>query len=425
MKSIELKQKRDGLFGELDKLANKAELTTEEKTRWDSLITELRNLEKEIRIEEEKENYLRLRASQEGVNLSPKEERDIRNYSFVKAIQEALSGKLTGLEAEMHQEAIREMAQLGQPIVGIGVPSKVLRVPRGDYHKRADVTTSTATFVQTNVTGFIDALYAKLFAVEAGATVMSGLIGNVSIPRVGTAATAGWATEVANASDAGSDTDSVSLTAKRLACYQDVSKQLIMQSAYNVEDIMRRLFISAMYVALERAIINGATNGPTGLLNTSGIGNVAGGTNGAAPTLANMLALIKTIGAANAEFGNLAFAMSPQARWKLQSTVIETGQPERVWKIDVPDNLLGYKAYVSTCVPDNLDKGTSSGVCSAIIFGNWQELIIAQFGGLDITVDALSQAIGNKVRIVLNSFWDSGLKHPASFAAMKDALCAS
>ncbi|NLH53552.1 MAG: phage major capsid protein [Bacteroidales bacterium] len=425
MKSIELKQKRDGLFGELDKLANKAELTAEEKTRWDTLMVELRNLEKEIRIEEDKENYLRLRASQEGQSLSPKEERDIRNYSFVKAIQEAISGKLTGLEAEMHQEAVAEMARMGQPIVGIGVPSKVLRVSRGDYQKRADVTTSTATFVQTNVTGFIDALYAKLFAVEAGASVMSGLTGNVSIPRVGTAATAGWATEVANASDAGSDTDSVSLTPKRLACYQDVSKQLILQSAYNVEGIMRRLFISAMYVALERAIINGATNGPTGLLNTSGIGSVAGGTNGAAPTLANMLALIKTIGAANAEFDNLAFAMSPQARWKLQSTAIESGQPERVWKIDVPDNLLGYKAFVSTCVPDNLDKGTSVGVCSAIIFANWQELIIAQFGGIDITVDALSQAIGNKVRIVLNSFWDSGLKHPASFAAMKDALCAS
>lgn len=423
MKSLELKQKRDGLFGELDKLANKAELTADEKTRWDELIKNLRVLEKEIRIEEEKENYLRLRAASEGEKLSPKEEKDLRNYSFVKAIREVLAGKLTGLEAEMHQEAVREMAQLGHPVVGFGVPSKILRMPKMTIHERADITTSTAPLVPTNITGFIDALYAKLFCVEAGATVMSGLTGNVSIPRVDTAATAEWATEVNNASDAGSDTGPLNLTAKRLACYQDISKQLILQSEYNVEGMVRGLFITAMYVALENAILKGATNGPTGILGTSGIGLVVGGTNGVAPTLSHMLDLIKTISTANAEFGNLAFACSPKFRYKLQMTDVVSGQPDRVWAINSPNQLLGYKAYVTTTMPDNLDKGTSIGVCSAIIFANWQELIIAQFGGLDITVDPLSQAIANKVRVVLNSFWDSGLKHPGSFAAMKDALC--
>lgn len=421
MKSKQLKIKRDGLHAELDVLANKAELTAEERSRWDELKAQIAALDKEIRFEEEKEEHLRNRAAEQSAILSATDEKDITRYSFVKAIREAMAGRLSGLEAEMHQEAMKEMAMIGQALSGFGIPSRILRMG----HKRADVTTATAPLVQTNIVGFIDALYSKLFCVQAGATVMSGLTGNVSIPRVATAASVGWATEVADASDAGSDTESVSLSPKRLTCYQDISKLLIGQSVLNVEQLIRNLFISAMYVELEEGIIAGAVNGPTGILATSGIGDVAGGDNGAAPTLANMLSLIEKIGTGNAEFGNLAFATSPKGRWKLQSTAIESGHPERVWAINVPDQLLGYKAFVSTAVPDNLTKGNQSEVCTAIMFANWQELIVAQFGALDVLVDPYTVGIGNKTRIVLNGFFDSVVKHAASFAAMKDAKCSS
>lgn len=421
MKSKQLKIKRDGLHAELDVLANKAELTAEEKTRWNELKTQVGALDEEICLEEEKEEHLRNRAALLGTTVTTDEDKDLRNYSFVRAIQGVMRGKLSGLELEMHQEAEKEMAAIGQSLSGFGVPSRVLRMGQ----KRADVTTSTAPLVQTNITGFIDALYSKLFCVQAGATVMSGLTGNVSIPRVATAASVGWATEVKDASDAGSDTESVSLSPKRLTCYQDISKLLINQSVLNVEQLIRNLFISAMYVELEEGIIAGADNGPTGILSTSNIGDVAGGTHGAAPTLAHMLALIEEVATGNAEFGNLAFATSPKGRWKLQSTALESGHPERVWAVNVPDQLLGYKAHVSTAIPDDLTKGSQSESCTAILFGNWQELIIAQFGALDILVDPYSQGIGNKTRIVLNGFFDSAVKHAASFAAMKDALCSS
>ncbi len=423
MKSLELKRQRESLLAEMDVLANKAEkLTDVENARWSELNDKLiPGLDRDIRTEEQKENHLRLRAAQQGQILTSSEEKDLRNYSFVKAIQETLRGKLSGLELEMNQEAEREMAQIGQTLSGFGISSKVLRMG----HKRADVTTSTAPIVQTNISGFIDALYSKLFCVSAGAMTLSGLTGNLSIPRVGTSATVAWKTEVADAADAGSDLDDVDLTPKRLTCYQDVSKLLINQSAYNVEQIMRNIFINSMYVELEKAIIAGASDGPTGILPTSGIGDVAGGTNGAAPTLANILSLVEKVGSANADFGSLAFATSPKGRWKLQSTALESGHPERVWAVNVTDNLIGYKAYVSTAVPDNLTKGNQSELCTAIIFANWQELIIAQFAALDVLVDPYTQGIGNKVRIVLNGFFDSGVKHAGSFAAMKDALCSA
>ncbi len=199
MKSLELKQKREGLLAEMDVLANKAEkLTDAEKARWTELNdTLIPGLDKEIRMEEQKENHLRNRAANQGSALTPGEEKDLKNYSFVKAIQENLKGTLTGLELEMDQEGRKEMAAIGKEISGFCISSKVLRMPG---FKRADITTATAPLVQTNLVGFIDALYSKLFCVQAGAQVMSGLTGNLSIPRVATGATTGWATEVADAS---------------------------------------------------------------------------------------------------------------------------------------------------------------------------------------------------------------------------------
>jgi HK97 family phage major capsid protein len=423
VKSLELKRKKSALVAEQKALATKAELTDDERTRWDALKNELDELDRSIRFEEERENVARQEAENGGSSISRNDEKDLRRYSFVRAIQGAINGKLTGIEAEMHQEAIREMAAQGGVVGGVGIPSIALRM--GGYQKRADITTATAPLVQTNVVGFIDALYAKMLLVQMGAQTISGLKGNLSIPRVGTKATAAWATEVANAADAGSDTEAVSVTPKRLACYQDISKQLIFQSEYAVEQVVRDLFIKAMNLEISAAAIKGATNGPTGLLSTSGIGDVAGGTNGLAPTLAHILALVKEVAIDDADIGSLGFLTNPKARWKLQSTAIESGHPERVWATNVQDMLNGFKAGVTTQVPGDLTKGSSSGVCSAIIFGNWNELVIANFGIIDVVVDEKSQALANKVRIVLNSFWDSYLAHAASFSAMKDALCDS
>ena len=69
-----------------------------------------------------------------------------------------------------------------------------------------------------------------------------------------------------------------------------------------------------------------------------------------------------------------------------------------------------------------LDKGNSSGVCSAILFGNWDDLIVAMWGGLDITVNPYIKDTEGLVRITANAFYDTAIRRAESFAAMKDAL---
>jgi HK97 family phage major capsid protein len=89
------------------------------------------------------------------------------------------------------------------------------------------------------------------------------------------------------------------------------------------------------------------------------------------------------------------------------------------------NDLLGYPVHISSNVPSNLTKGTASGICSAIIFGNWQDVILASFGdGIDLVVDPFSNATAGQTRIIANSYVDVGIRRAKSFAAMLDTLTA-
>jgi HK97 family phage major capsid protein len=413
MKSLELKRQLEELKAERTLLAGKSELTDTEKNRWDETTTLLANLEKDIQREMEKENHMRIVAAGSGKDLGKSEVNDFEKYSLTKALREFLGGKLTGLEAEMHREAENENAPMGG-VMGLGISNKIL------MHKpianRGTIVAASNPTVATTPLGFIDAVYAKTILVELGAKTLSGLTGNVDLPYMSTAPATEWLPENEASVDATGAMDKYTLTPKRIANFLPVSKLLLVQSSIDVERRLWDHLIMATAVKLQGGAIAGGTHACTGLLATGGIGDVAGGTNGAAPTHAHILALIREVAIDNCDFG-------AQARWKLQSTAIETGHPQRVWDPIVRDSLLGYKAGVTSLVPDNLTKGNQSELCSAIIFGNFNEMTIGQFGGLDLTVDNITGAKSYMVNLILNAFYDVAITRPQAFAAMKDAKC--
>jgi HK97 family phage major capsid protein len=418
MRSLQLKQQRDGLLAEQEVLANKAELSADEKTRWTELSTQIRGLGGDIKIEEERENVQRTIAATAGKDVSKSDEKDIQKYSIVKAIREFMAGQnFTGIEKEMQEEAVREMRNING-LGGLGISQKVLQ------HKvvtRTVLGAASSPVVPTTIGNFIDAVWAKTVLVPMGAQTLSGLTGNIDLPYFSTKPAVKWDAENDTASDAGAALNKVSLTPKRITNYVPLSKLLLIQESAAIEQKVWDALIMATAVHLQRAAIHGGSDAPTGLLATSGIGNVAGGTDGAAPTLLHILQLIKEVAIDDADFGALAFLTSPKIRYKLMVTAIESGHPERVWNILQPDMLVGYKAGVTTLISDTLTKGNQS-LSSAIIFGNWNKMILAQFGALDLTVDPYTSAKDNQVDLILNAFYDVGIEHPASFAAMKDAL---
>ena len=260
--------------------------------------------------------------------------------------------------------------------------------------------------------------------VQMGAQYLSGLQGNLPFVIQDTAAAATWVAENATASESNMTTSVKTLTPNRLAAYTKLSKRLLKQSSIDVEALVRNDLIQAQATALDIAAINGSgsSNQPTGILNTSGIGSVAGGTNGAAPDFADLVDLESALANANADQGALGYLTNSKVRGKLKKSTLDSGSGLFVWDRLTANELNGYPVGVSNNVPSNLTKGSGTAL-SAVIFGNWNDLVIGQFGGaMDLVVDPYTSAKEDIVNIISSNDFDVMVKRPESFAAMVDAI---
>jgi HK97 family phage major capsid protein len=162
---------------------------------------------------------------------------------------------------------------------------------------------------------------------------------------------------------------------------------------------------------------------PRGIIYTSGIGSVAGGTNGAAPDWSDIVALEREVAVDNADMGSLAYLSNPKVTAKLKTTKMDTGSGRFVLD-PASANLNGYRYEHTTQVPSTLTKGSSSGVCSAIIFGNFNDAIYGLWSGLDVLTDPYTGGTAGTLRIIALQDFDFAVRHAQSFAVMLDALTA-
>lgn len=353
-------------------------------------------------------------------------QREVQSFSFLRAIHalsnpgDARARAAAAFEFEVSDAAAKASGRTAQ---GIFIPNEVLQAGRRDLL----VGTSTAGghTVQTDLlaSSFIDLLRNRMVLNEAGATMLTGLVGNVAIPRQTGGATAYWVAENGAPTESQQAFDQVTLTPRTVGAFTDISRKLTLQSSIDVEALVRRDLATVLALEIDRAGLHGsgASNQPTGVAAVAGIGSVAGGTNGLAPTWANMVQLETEVAQDNADIGTLAYITNQKVRGKLKQTSKVSGQNGFVWDAgDMPLN--GYRALVSNQVSSTLTKGTSSGVCSAIFFGNWADLLIGMWGGLDLTVDPYTGSTAGTVRVVALQDVDVAVRHAESFAAMLDAL---
>ncbi len=349
---------------------------------------------------------------------------EARSFSFVRAINAlANPGDRRAQEAaKFEREASDAFAtKMGRAAQGFYVPVEV---------QKRDLLVGTATAggntvaTQLLATNFIDLLRNKMAMTGLGAQFLTGLVGQIAIPRQTSGATAYWVAENGAPTESQQAFDQVTMTPRTLGAFTDISRKLLLQSSIAVEGFVRNDITTVIALAIDLAAINGsgASNQPTGILNTAGIGSVAGGTNGLAPTWAHIIALETAVAVANANIGNMGYLTNAQVRGKLLATEKATNTGAFVWADN--NTLRGYKTEVSQQVPSNLTKGSASGICSAILFGNWADLIIGQWGSLDLMVDPYTGSTAGTVRVVALQDVDIAVRHAESFAAMKDALTA-
>ena len=347
--------------------------------------------------------------------------------SIIEAVQHRLGNRRLTSEQLTAQEELRANTPSNGE-AGIILPFY------GDEHRAMSATGTTSTSldqggqtIATVIPEIGTALRGNLVLEGLGARIWGGLRYNTSFPRVKTAISAAWITETAGSSDGQDLFATLAMVPHRVQASLLVSNQLLRQTPQS-EAFLRQELMAALAIGIESIAINGTgTNQPTGILATTGIGSVVGGINGLAPTGANLCDLEYAVtGTAKADRGHVGWLFSPYARRKLRQTPIIVGSGWPCIDTDNAYDLLGHPAGVTPSVPDNLSKGTSTNVCSAIICGEFSELFVGIFGA-GIAIDALQDATlaaAGQTRIYATAYIDAGVRSAEAFAAMKDALCA-
>lgn len=346
---------------------------------------------------------------------------EVKRYSLIRALHalanpaDAAAQRAAAFEREC-SDAVS--AKLGKAARGFFLPH--------DVQKR-DLVVGTASaggnLVATDLLAgdFISLLRNAMVIMGMGTRMLTGLNGNIAIPRHSGAATAYWVAESGAPTESQQTFDQVTMSPKTVGAYTDISRKLLLQSSLDVEALVQEDLATVLGLAIQQAAINGtgASNQPSGLL-TLITPSVAGGTDGAAPTWANIVELETDVSVANADVGTLSYLTNAKVRGKLKGTSKVSGQNGFVWEGgDTPLN--GYRAAVTNAVPSNLTKGSGTNL-SAILFGNFADLLIGMWGTLDLMVDPYSNSTSGTVRVVALQDVDVAVRHAESFATMVDAI---
>lgn len=350
-------------------------------------------------------------------SFQEKEKAAGRSFSIVKFLRELSEGNLTGLEKDAAEMGAEEYRRLGLAQQGTVLPACFLRASSG---QNAAVAADGGNLVETASAHYMNDLKERLIVNQLGATVLTDLVGTVPFISSNNF-TGGWGAEGDEASIEKVAFTKVNLVPHRNWVAGTISKDLLRQTSKDVENLIKNKLMSCHAEMIDKAAFTGTgSNGqPTGILNTSGVSKVSGGTNGAAPTWKNVVALETAVNSENANRGKLGYATNAKVVGTLKTTEKATGTAR--FLIEDGKTLNGYPMEWSNLVPSNLTKGSGTAL-SALIFGNWEDLVVAAWGGIDIVIDPYTSARKAEINMVLNAWNDVKVVEPKSFAAMVDVV---
>ena len=341
-------------------------------------------------------------------------EDEAKSFSLTRAINAIVTGDWSsaGFEREVFDQTKKRTASTNDDSnLGYFVPNEVLP-------------------------GFIELLTAESVVNQMGATVLSNLSGvPVEIPKQTGGATAYWVEENASITDSDLSAGQLALTPKAVAAMVKMSNRLLRLSNPSVEAMVRSDIARVIALAIDLAALRGTgvAGQPIGIANTASINTVAIGTDGGAPTFDHLYDMQYELQYDNAYRGNLGYIFHPATRRRLVKTKVaqystDTGGDYIIQPMTFESSLvswMGHPYKMTTQIPVNLTKGSSTN-CTEIYFANWSELIIGQWGGLEImasreTSDAFAK---NQTWVRIIQDVDVAVRHPESFCLINDATIA-
>ena len=192
---------------------------------------------------------------------------------------------------------------------------------------------------------------------------------------------------------------------KQLSATVQFSRKMAIQADPGFEALVRDDIRQEIAIALDRAAIAGTgwSDAPTGILNTAGVALVEMGAAGGAITWPKVLEFTAAVEFANAAVGNLGWLTNAKVKAQMMQTERAEGTAKFILDDQAESRLAGYKAAFSNIVPANGTKSTGTDL-SAMIFGNWKDLLIGEFGGMDLIVDPYTESAKGNIRISVHSY---------------------
>lgn len=362
-----------------------------------------------------------------NLDFSKKEQ---ERYSITRALNAMVTQnwQKAGFEMECHKELQR---QLGRETKGFFMPANVgFRAPY-----LAGTATQGSELVQTEVktSQFIDVLRNRAVVLMAGGMQLTGLQGNIALPRKNGRSSVYWVSENGTITESEATFDQVAFSPKTIGALSVYSHQLLAQTSLSVDALIMDDLNKEVALGIDAAAVTGtgANGQPTGLLNKAGVNSVAMGTNGAAITSLDTLIDMETkVAEYNADVNSMSYITNAKQIGILKK-LKASGTGEYLWKSSekpfktgamAPIN--GYDMFRSNQLPSNLVKGTSGAVCSAVVFGDFSQLVLAQWGaGIEVVVNPYgSQFAKGGVEVRAMALVDVNVRQEKAFTIITDAL---
>ena len=343
-----------------------------------------------------------IRSTDMSTNEVGLDQKEVKRFSFLRALN-ALANPTdrAAQEAAAFEREVSDAAskKYEKPANGILVPNEVLQ-------RDLNVGTATAggNLVPTELLAgsFIDILRKRMAVMATNPTMLTGLSGNVSIPRMTSTSTAYFVGESGAPTESQQAFDQVNMTPKTIGAFVDYSRRLLLQSSIDVETMIRDDIAKVIATKLDNAAIygSGSSNEPLGIKDTTGVGTQTITTFG---TFAEYIGMETDVAAANADVANMYYLINASARGALKST--EKTSTSTANFVFENNEINGYPAIVSNQLANN-----------DVLFGDFSQFVIGMWSGLDLTVDPYANATSGSVRIIALQDVDFAVKQPTAFS---------
>ncbi len=345
--------------------------------------------------------------------------KDFSGFSFLKAMKEHRNGRLTGLEAEVIQQGIYENTEANGDFV---LPQSVLFTKPDATKMQIGVTTGDPAgsqggdFVEEVLsTSFIDLLYKRMVLTQAGAQSFTGLVGDLRFPKwVDGDSVPAVKAETAAANELEPETTSIELKANRLPAFVEMTQQLMRQNNVSVEAWLRNHLATKIGLAWERDAFNKLFSSA----NVNVIDFAAA--NGDELAWADVVRFETEVDAQNALQQNLHYITNSKVKGKLKVTErFASSDGRSIWQDDNTVN--GYLSLVTNNIRSDFEKGTADDL-SGMIFGNWADLYLGQWGGIEFILNPFTKDTQGIVRLTATIFKDEQIARDESFSICKEIV---